>query len=210
MLISLNEMVNEFKLKIKGVLHVGAHECEELGFYLTENISSDNIYWIEAQDALVQRNKQRHANIKIYTAAISNVDNEERDFIVTNNYQSSSLLELKDHLTEHPGIHEINRYTVKTKRMETLINENNIDMTSVNFMNIDIQGMELECLKSMGKYLDSIDYIYTEINVKELYANCALLDQLDAFLASHNFKRVKTDLTSYGWGDSLYIRTTDV
>jgi len=30
--------------------------------------------------------------------------------------------------------------------------------------NLDIQGAELKALKSMGDYLNNVDYIYTEVN----------------------------------------------
>ncbi len=33
-----------------------------------------------------------------------------------------------------------------------------------NFLNLDIQGAELKALKSMGDYLNNVDYIYTEVN----------------------------------------------
>lgn len=206
MLIPLADMIKEFKMVIRGVLHVGAHECEELGAYLKEKINFSKIYWIEAQEHLVKRMKEQLPEINIYNSAISNIDGEERDFIVTNNYQSSSLLELKEHLVEHPGIHEIDRKKVKTERLASLIKKEKIDMNSVNFLNIDIQGMELECLKSMDNFLENIDYIYTEVNIKELYKDCARLGELDSFLIPRNFVRVKTSMTEYGWGDALYIR----
>ena len=33
MLIPLNYLIKKFNLKINGVLHIGAHECEELNDY---------------------------------------------------------------------------------------------------------------------------------------------------------------------------------
>ena len=35
-------------MNIKGILHIGAHLCEELKYYLDNNISIDKIFWIEA------------------------------------------------------------------------------------------------------------------------------------------------------------------
>ena len=41
----------------------------------------------------------------------------------------------------------------------------------------------------------------------ELYKNCGLIGDVDKFLEKHNFKRMKTVMTRYGWGDALYLNT---
>jgi hypothetical protein len=56
----------------------------------------------------------------------------------------------------------------------------------------------------MGQLLNSIDWVYTEVNVKHLYKNCALLYQVDAFLLKKDFIRVQTYMTTHFWGDALY------
>lgn len=38
---------------------------------------------------------------------------------------------------------------MKTSRLETVIERKYIDMEEVNFLNLDIQGVELRALKSM-------------------------------------------------------------
>ena len=77
-----------------------------------------------------------------------------------------------------------------------------------NFINFDIQGAELNGIKSMEKYLNDVDYIYTEVNIKHLYKNCPLLDEIDEYLDKYDFTRVETHLTQHGWGDAFYIRKT--
>ena len=47
MLIPLKELVSRYNIKIKGILHVGAHECEELKDYLNY-LPINKILWIEA------------------------------------------------------------------------------------------------------------------------------------------------------------------
>ena len=46
MLIPLNVLVSRFKLNLRGVLHIGAHECEEQNVYLQHNVNNNNIYWV--------------------------------------------------------------------------------------------------------------------------------------------------------------------
>ena len=63
MLIPLHQLVNHFKLNLRGVLHVGAHECEEQNSYLQHNIDNNNIYWIEAMEDKVKLMKERNKNV---------------------------------------------------------------------------------------------------------------------------------------------------
>ena len=54
MLISFSEIYNIFKLNnitINGALHIGAHECEEQGFY--NSLGINNIVWIDAIQEMV-------------------------------------------------------------------------------------------------------------------------------------------------------------
>lgn len=55
MLISINELKEKFAINISGILHIGAHNCEELNDYLGFGLSISNIYWIEALPKLVEK-----------------------------------------------------------------------------------------------------------------------------------------------------------
>jgi len=205
MLIDLLYLKDKYKLSIDGILHIGAHQCEELIIYNKCGISPTNIIWIEGNPDIAKYMKERGVP-NIYNALVS--DKEELvDFIITNNSQSSSILELKEHKTEHPHVYEIARLKLKTIRIDNFLKNNNIYI-KFNFINLDIQGAELKALKSMETYLNNIDYIYTEINEKYLYENCALVNEIDNYLSNFNFKRIETSMTQYGWGDAFYIKTS--
>lgn len=211
MLIPLSRLVHDFGVQITGVLHVGAHECEEREAYITVGHTTDaHTYWVEAQEHLVQQNKMKIPSINIYQAVVSDKDDSTVEFIVTNNMQSSSILELDLHKKEHPWVVETKRYQVQTTRLDTLItNQIGADVfrNTVNFINLDIQGAELLALRGLGEFLTGIRYIYTEVNTKSLYKDCALLPEMDAFLAEHGFTRVALEMTVHGWGDAFYVRT---
>ena len=64
MLISLHELVKKYNIKLNGILHVGAHECEELKDY-ERYISIDKILWIEALPGKVELCKSRYPGINI-------------------------------------------------------------------------------------------------------------------------------------------------
>ena len=158
MLISLNELVSKFGIKITGILHIGAHYCEELTEYISHGVLSSNIYWIEAIPKLVEENKLSNPLLNIYQAVIYDEDNKEIEFNITNynedskNMASSSILDFGSHEIHHPQVKIVERVKMKTSRMDSVITKHNINMTNVNFINLDIQGVELHALKSMESY----------------------------------------------------------
>ena len=78
---------------------------------------------------------------------------------------------------------------------------------NLNFLNLDIQGMELKAMKSMGDHISKLDFIYTEVNTEYVYKNCALLKEIDEYLSKYGFKRVAIKMCgNYGWGDAFYIK----
>lgn len=206
MLIDLLYLYQKYNLKIKGILHIGAHECEEMSFYLSCGLDYDSVLWIEGQKNICDKVKQENSLIRIYNEVISDTDDDVVEFIITNNFQSSSILELEEHKLFHPSITEINRYKVKTKTIDTFFKEHGEDTTKYNMVNIDIQGAELLALKGMKKFLPYVDYLYLEVNKSYLYKNCALIDEIDSFLSLFSFKRVETKFTDCNWGDAFYMK----
>lgn len=208
MLIKINELIKQFGINITGILHVGAHECEELNDYNSAGVDNQNIYWIEAMQDKVDLNKSKHSDINIYQAVIDEVDDKEIDFKITNNGESSSLLDFGSHEKHHPHVKVVQTRVLKTNRMDTIIDKHNIPIDKLNFINLDIQGVELRALKSMEKYLHHITYIYTEVNIEEVYKECNMMHEIDSYLLQFGFKRVSQRIyTEYGWGDAFYMKT---
>lgn len=206
MLIKFNDIVNKYG-KPKGIIHIGAHLMEERNDYISHNLN--NTIWIEANPLVFSKidyiNNQ-NSNEKCFNYAISDIDNSLVKLNITNNGQSSSIFELEKHKIHHPHIYVTETIEVKTKRMDSLISENEINLENYDFINIDIQGAELLALKGFGDLLNNIKYIYTEINTNNLYKDCALVGELDDYLEKYGFKRVETSMTQFEWGDALYIK----
>jgi len=208
MLIKIINLKNKYKLNISGILHIGAHECEEIKQYSSIGISNKNTYWVEAMQNKVDIMKKKYKDdIHIYQGVIDNVDGKEITFHITDNGQSSSILEFGTHAIHHSYVKVIKTEQMKTIRMDTLIEKHSIPIQNINFLNLDIQGVELRALKSMEKHLKDIQYIYTEVNTEEVYKGCDLLHQLDQYLIKYRFKRVETKMfQKCGWGDAFYIK----
>jgi uncharacterized protein YunC (DUF1805 family) len=207
MLISFEEirdMLQKYSIDISGAFHIGAHECEEMEFYNKMGIPAEKIVWIDAIASKVDNAIQRGIP-NIYHAVVTDKDGEEVIFNIANNFQSSSVLPLGTHLVEHPGIHYTEKVVQNSITINSFFDLHGLDGKAYEFWNFDIQGAELMALKGATKYIAYAKAIYLEVNEKELYVGCGLIDEIDAFLSTYAFKRVITRFTQHGWGDALYI-----
>lgn len=202
MLIPLHDLVNKYRIHFKGVLHIGAHECEELVDY-ERYLQRNQILWVEALPGKVVFCKNKFENLLIENAIVSDKI-ETVKFNVSNNGQSSSMLEFGLHSHFHPHVHYVTCFEGETKLLKDIICKYDIDY---NFLNLDIQGAELKALKGMEEYLHKVDYIYTEVNSDYVYKECALISELDEYLLKFGLRRVETKWCGdYKWGDAFYIR----
>jgi len=190
---------------IRGVFHVGAHQCEEKLIYNACGIPDDKIVWIEGNERIVEQMKQILPSSHILCALVDEVERTVK-FNITNNGQSSSILELETHLQRYPHIVVSEEQMRQTTTLQKVIEENHLDIQNFNFWNLDIQGAELSALKGAHDYLQYADYIYCEVNVEYLYKGCALMSEIDEFLGSKGFTREVTNLLDDGWGDAVYVR----
>jgi FkbM family methyltransferase len=202
--IEISFLLNKFNVKVRGILHVGAHECEELEEYL-KFTNINNIIWVEALPHLVEKNLTKNPNLKIISAVVSDKDGQEIQFNITNNVKSSSILNLKYHKEIHPNVTVVDKVFLKSKRILTLYEENSIKKEDNNFLVLDIQGAELLALKGMGDVLDNIEAIYIEVNEKELYEGCCTLNELDSFLSNLGYDRKYLMLLN-GYGNAFYLK----
>lgn len=202
----LIDLLSNKIINISGILHVGAHLCQEQSDYKQMNIPDDNIFWIEGNPELFDIIKHNHKHC--YNLLVSDIE-EYVDLIVTNNQgQSSSILELHEHLNIYPDITELKRIRLKTTRLDTFLHSTSL---SFNTLVLDIQGAELNALIGLGKYIQQIDTIVTEISIFELYKNCPLLDDMDLFMSKHGFERIELHMVKgKGWGDAIYIRQKNI
>lgn len=202
MLLNLENLKQKYNLKIKGVLHIGAHVGQEFGTY--QRLDIKNVMFFEPMRETFNRLKQNVSGSAILiNTALGNIEGEVEMFTETiNQGQSSSVLQPEYHLVQHPNIMFNGRETVKITKLDNFIE----GKENYNFINIDVQGYELEVFKGGSEYLKSIDYIMTEVNRAELYKGCARIEQLDEFLDGYGFKRVETTWDGGTWGDAFYVK----
>jgi FkbM family methyltransferase len=194
-----------YNINIHGVLHIGSHLCEEMNVYNEMNIKSDNIIWLDANIDKINICKQRGIP-NVYFCVASDADNQQVNFSITNNGESSSILELGTHKQHYPTITVVDNKEVLTTTIDTFMTNNNLDGKKYNLWNLDIQGAELKALKGGINNLQYVDAVYMEVNIEEVYKGCALLPEIDMFMGKNGFMRIHTVLVRQGWGDALYVR----
>ena len=203
MLVTLYELTQRWNVSPNGVVHVGAHLGEEATEY--EKYQWLPVIWVEAQPSLAAklRTSLNSANHSVIEAAIWEEDGVKLNLNIASNSQSSSLLNFGTHSESYPNIRFESQIEVVTKRLDALIDFEKMP----NFINLDIQGVELPAIKSLGNLIQKLDYIYTEVNRKEVYLDCTLVKNLDLYLQNFGFSRRLTRwYIAQGWGDALYVR----
>lgn len=202
MLLDLINLNKKYNLDIRGVLHIGAHYGEENHIYDKLNINN-RVYFEPLQsnfDKLKENVGDKHLLIK---KALGNEEKKMTMYVENaNKGQSSSLLKPVLHLQQYPHIKFNDVEEVDMVRLDDL----DLNFDNYNFINIDVQGYELEVFKGAIKTLDKIDYIMSEINRDEVYENCAKIEQLIDFLNPLGFKLVETTWDGITWGDGFFIK----
>lgn len=200
MLLNFSELKELYKMKIGGVIHIGAHYGEEVNDYLNNEIKEIILFEpLEENYKFILQNVPDF--VVTHNVALGSVSGELEMYVSSNEKQSSSFLKPKLHLSHHPDVSF--PYTAMVK-VETL-DSYNISQT-YNFINMDVQGYELEVLKGAKKTLNQVDYVYCEVNRAEVYENNAFVEEIDEFLSDYKMSRVETSWLGGIWGDALYIR----
>ena len=106
------------------------------------------------------------------------------------------------HLHQYPHIKFNSTESVPITKLDLI----SFERDKMNFINIDVQGYELEVFKGATETLKTIDYIMTEVNRDEVYVGCAKVNELDLFLHDYGFKRLETTWDGVTWGDAFYAK----
>ena len=204
MLINFTNLRRKYNMNINGVVHIGAHYGEEIQEYVDNGIQKITVFEPLSLnfDILSKRLQNVNADIQGYQVALGSEKGSATMYLSSNEAQSSSILKPKEHLEHHPYVTFDGTEEVEVDILD------DYDVSNANFMNIDVQGYELEVLKGGKKTLEHIDYVYCEVNRGEMYENNAMIDEVDEYLGSYGFERVETHWpeTWYKWGDALYIK----
>lgn len=204
MIIPLDELFKRWRLSFTGVLHIGANVGEERFMY--DKLGIKKQIWIEGNPDIFLKLKENISYNPDAVALNYLIGDENKESILhesNNGSQSSSVLDLGYHKVDHPDVHYVRDIPLQMNRIDSL----DLDLSGVDLLNIDLQGAELMALRGMGDIINQFKAIYLEVNKKELYKGCPLVEDLDMFLLAYGFKRVETKWCGhFAWGDALWIR----
>lgn len=216
------------KSKITNIFELGSRDLEDaikLSQYYNSKVYAFEcnpdclIYCCENISKLDSATKEK---ITLVDNAVSLTDGEVIFFpFDSNKYDNmgaSSMLQIDFSMRnkDDPDYNKENpqkQIKVNGVRLDTFINKNNIE--KVDLICIDLQGYELNALKSLGDYLHNVKYIITECSIQNTYTNGATFKELNEYLNRFNFTYVSSnsfgnnfpDLTVTGFSefDSLFI-----
>ena len=204
MLLDFEKLLKEYDMRISGVLHVGAHFGEEYLSYIDNGIS--RVVFIEPLKENFQVLEDRFGAMDDVVLINKGAGSEKKElnmYRASNNLVSSSVLKPKRHLTQHPDVlFDDGQTVIEIDRIDNMLE----DIVPYNFMNVDVQGYELEVFKGAGGYLEWVDFIMTEVNRDEVYEGCAQVGEIDEYLSRYQFKRVETSWDGDCWGDAFYVK----
>jgi 2-O-methyltransferase len=117
---------------------------------------------------------------------------------------SSSLLAPAEHLVEYPQIKFAQSIVVPTVTIADWAHGEGVDR--IDFMWLDMQGMELPALKAAGPVLATTRAICMEVARKELYTGCAMYDEVVSWMRDRGFRPAINRVT-FSSGNILFVRS---
>ena len=207
MLIDFRQLFPKYGIKPNGVLHIGANVGEEFPVYMELGIVKQ--MWFEPNPDIFAKLVQNIASNNEALAYKLCVGDRFKPVILhesNNAGQSSSILNLGTHKEAHPDVHYVRDIPAQMVRLDEYFGKDGLSK-DYDFLNIDIQGAELLALIGMGELLHQFKWAYLEVNKAHLYEGCALVEEIDEYLAKFGFERVETSWAgNTNWGDALYVK----
>lgn len=164
----IENIIKQYNIEVKGIIHVGAHKGQEVEDYLW---LTKNVWLWEPIPSLATQLKKAYPDVRVSQVAAWH-ENGHVDFWVTSFSEGSSPL--------YPLEHEVvDTLDVVAKRLDY------VDDTDYNILVIDTQGSELSVLK--GCDLKKYDLIVVETNSRQRYENSPLRQDIFDYLGkTHN------------------------
>jgi len=147
-------------------------------------------------------NKKGNATFYISSGKPENKEKPDDNSVDFGN-KSSSLFKPGKTKEIHPWLKFKETITIETETLDNFCKNENI--SSVDFIHMDVQGAELMVLEGAENMLKGIKSIWLEVERIALYKNQALKKDLELFLEENDFICVINKI-NYVAGDQFWIR----
>lgn len=153
------------------------------------------------------KNTRNCNNVLCYQLALGNVKGSDEMYISTGASDgSSSLLPPKKHLEMFPTVYFDEKIQVSIVTLDDWARENNIK--AIDFLWLDLQGMELKVLQSGCSILKTVKAIYSEVSSIEGYEHQNLYSELRDWLEKEGF-HVEREAVENGEGNVFFLRNSE-
>ncbi len=188
------------------ILEAGAHVGWDTQVLAT--LTNAEVYAFEPVKSIyeqLQSNVKDFKNVHTYRIALSSKNGSTEMYISSGGSDgSSSLLKPKDHLETNPEVAFSEVEIVETLTLDQWAENNKVK--AIEYMWLDMQGMEFEVLKNSPKIFSTVKVIFTEISTRELYEGHGIYSDFKTWLINNGFKLKGEDLSWDFTGDALFIR----
>lgn len=169
-LAALPGLLDEHHVQAKGVVHVGAHQAQELDTY--RRCGFRRMLWVEPNPALAADLRAR--GLEVAECAVVRRPRPIGLHVTSWDQQSSVLRPLRYRVTE--------TVTVAGRRLDQL------DTAGCNVLTVDVQGAEMSVLRSGP--LDQFDMLIVECSMVERYRRQAAPDEVLDYCRRAGFRPV--------------------
>lgn len=199
---------SRFKRLPRGVIQIGAHNGREVAKLARSGVTRG--VFIDPLDETFGQLEDRVSDIDGYMAIqalIGDDDGKSVTFNVSSNTgESSSFLEPKDHTKIKPDIHFDEKRPMTLRTLDKLLPEKGITPEDYDMMFIDTQGAEKHVILGALNTLKSIDFIWMEVSIGDIYQGDMPISRFVVFLEALGFELGHCELKRLGWGDALFVR----
>ncbi len=197
-------MLEKFSIIIpKNVFEIGANFGQDAEYLRKRlNLDKSDIYIFEPHPQIIEETKKIYG-FNCYALAISN-KNGKMNFNAINldKNTNSGISSLREHkFNKNQDYYKIE---VEVMRMDSFIENNNI--TSIDFLKIDVEGATYEVLMGFGSKLKIIKAIHLEAENTEVWKGQYLFKDIYKLLTENDFELVSFELKDSIQSDSFWIR----
>ena len=201
------EMVEKFcKYVPKNIFEIGANYAQDAEYLRKSfNINENNVFVFEPHPQIFKEIKKLY-NFNCYEQAVSNEEgrvNFNAIDIENNEYNNTGISSLKNGLTTDNN--NFINVEVEMIRMDKFIERNNIK--EIDFLKIDVEGVNYEVLEGFGKEIEKCKVIQTEGEYKQYWEGQKLYNDMENYLKKKDFLLIDFRLSNDGiQSDSLWIQ----
>lgn len=203
------DLLRGFGVAPRGIIHVGANTGQEFDAYLASN--AETVVYIEAIQRVYERLKE-HVEVAeghfAVRALCSAVAGERVSFNVASNYgESSSILELGDHMKLFPDVAYVDHEDMITTTVDDIISSA-FGRAQFDLMVLDVQGAELLVMKGAAETLKHVKAVFTEVSERPLYVGSCTWPEIDVFLGQFGFRLKYMMMDPCYYGNALYLKNS--